>query len=79
METSKVEASAGGGAVKVVAIGNQTIESIVIDPSVIDAEDIDMLQDLIMAAVNDALGKAKTMADERMGAITGGLGIPGLM
>ncbi len=79
MDLAKVEASAGGGVVKVIATGKQTIDSIVIDPSVIDPEDIDLLQDLIMTAVNDALEKSKTMVSERMGSITGGLGLPGLL
>ena len=79
MDIAKVEASAGGGAVKVIATGKQTIDSITIDPSVIDAEDIDLLQDLIMTAVNDALEKSKVLVNERMGAITGGLGLPGIL
>ncbi|MBT18230.1 MAG: YbaB/EbfC family nucleoid-associated protein [Dehalococcoidia bacterium] len=79
MDIAKVESSAGGGAVKVIATGKQTIDSITIDPSVIDAEDIDLLQDLIMTAVNDALEKSKALVNERMGAITGGLGLPGIL
>ena len=79
MDIAKVESSAGGGAVKVIATGKQTIDSITIDPSVIDAEDIDLLQDLIMTAANDALEKSKALVNERMGAITGGLGLPGIL
>ena len=74
-----VSASSGGGVVIVVANGNQEIESITIDPEVVDPEDVDMLQDLILAAANEALEKAKALAEEKMGALTGGLNIPGLM
>ncbi|MFC1821200.1 YbaB/EbfC family nucleoid-associated protein [Thermodesulfobacteriota bacterium] len=77
-----VEASAGGGMVTVIANGRQEIVSIKIDPEVIDPEDIDMLQDLIQAAVNDGLTRAKEMVNEEMGKLTKGLNlpnIPGLM
>ena len=73
-----VEASAGGGMVKVVASGRQQIVSIAIDPEVLDPEDIDMLQDLVLAAVNDALTKSQEMVSSEMGKLTGGLNIPGL-
>lgn len=73
-----VEASAGGGMVTVVANGAQDMLSISIDPEVVDREDVEMLQDLIMAAVNDALNKAKTMMNEEMGQLTKGMNIPGM-
>ena len=73
-----VEASAGGGMVTVVANGKQEIVSIHIDQEVIDPDDPEMLQDLIMAAVNDALSSAKTMMNEEMGKLTKGLNIPGI-
>ncbi|MCP4683285.1 MAG: YbaB/EbfC family nucleoid-associated protein [Desulfobacterales bacterium] len=73
-----VEASAGGGMVTVVANGNQEILSIHIEPEVIDPDDAEMLQDLISAAVNDALSRAKTMMNEEMGKLTEGMGIPGM-
>ena len=73
-----VEASAGGGMVTVVANGRQEIVSIEIDPEVIDAEDKEMLQDLVMAAVNDALTKAKEMMNEEMGKLTKGMNLPNL-
>ncbi len=73
-----VETSAGGGMVKVVATGNQRIESICLEKEVVDPEDIDMLQDLILAAVNDALNKSQEMANAEIGKLTGGLSIPGL-
>ncbi len=75
---ARSEASAGGGAVKVVVIGGSKVESIIIDPEVVDPEDVEMLQDLVLAAVNEALDTAQAEASEKMGAITGGLNIPGL-
>lgn len=77
-----VEASAGGGMVTVVVNGRQEILSIQIDPEVVNPDDLEMLQDLILAAVNDGLNKAKNMVTEEMGKLTKGLGlpnIPGLM
>jgi len=73
-----VEASSGGGMVTVVANGKQEILSVSIDPEVIDPQDREMLQDLVMAAVNDALAKAKNMVQEEMGKLTHGLNIPNL-
>jgi len=73
-----VEASAGGGMVTVVANGSQEIVSIKIEPEVVDSKDIEMLQDLVMAAVNEALRKSQEMVSEEMRKITGGLQIPGL-
>lgn len=73
-----VEASAGGGMVKVVANGGQKIESIALEKEVVDPEDIEMLQDLILAAVNDALNKSQEMVSKEMGKLTGGMNIPGL-
>ena len=73
-----VEASAGGGMVKVIANGGQKIESIVLEKEVVDPEDIEMLQDLVLAAVNDALKKSQDMVSSEMGKLTGGLNIPGL-
>ncbi len=73
-----VEASAGGGMVTVVVNGKQEMLSIQIDPEVIDREDPEMLQDLIMAAVNDGLTRAKNMMNEEMGELTKGLNVPGL-
>ncbi|MEJ2587703.1 MAG: YbaB/EbfC family nucleoid-associated protein [Deltaproteobacteria bacterium] len=73
-----VEASAGGGMVTVVANGAQEVVSITIDPEVVDPEDLEMLQDLVMAAVNDALSRAKEMVNQEMGQLTKGLNIPGM-
>jgi len=72
------EATAGGGMVKAVANGKQQIVSITIEKEVVDPEDIEMLQDLIMAAINDALAKSQEMVSQEMGKLTGGLNIPGL-
>ena len=72
------EASVGGGAVKAVVVGGTRVESIEIDPDVVDPEDIEMLQDLVTAAVNQAIDQSQELAAEKMKAITGGLNIPGL-
>jgi DNA-binding YbaB/EbfC family protein len=74
-----VETSSGGGMVKVVANGKQQLVSIQIEQEVVDPDDVDMLQDLILAAVNDALSKAQEMVSEEMSKLTGGMNIPGLM
>ncbi len=74
-----VETSSGGGMVKVVANGKQQLVSIQIEQEVVDPEDVEMLQDLILAAVNDALTKAQEMVSEEMSKLTGGMSIPGLM
>ncbi|WP_240307463.1 YbaB/EbfC family nucleoid-associated protein [Thermophilibacter mediterraneus] len=76
--STEVSASAGGGAVKVSATGAMRLTSLTIDPEALDPEDVEMLQDMILAAVNDALESAEQMASQQMGAVTGGLNIPGL-
>jgi len=73
-----VESSSGGGMVKVIANGRQQIVSIQIEKEVVDPEDVEMLQDLVLAAANDALAKAQEMVSSEMGKLTGGLNIPGL-
>lgn len=73
-----VEATAGGGAVKVVMTGQQRCQSVEIDPSAVDPDDVELLQDMLVAAVNDALQKSQELAAQRLGALTGGLKIPGL-
>ncbi|GFK95862.1 Nucleoid-associated protein [Fundidesulfovibrio magnetotacticus] len=78
MKKRTVEATAGGGMVTVVATGAQDIVSIAIDKSVVDPADVDMLQDLVLAAVNDALKKARDLQQSEMAGLTGGLKIPGL-
>ncbi len=75
-----VEATAGGGMISVVANGKQQIVSIHIEKEVVDPEDVEMLQDLVLAAVNDALNKSQEMVSEKMGKLMpGGMNIPGLM
>lgn len=78
LETETVEATVGGGVVKVVVSGKMKVESIEIDPDVVSPDDVDMLQDLVLAAVNEGMEKAQEMASSKMGAITGGMNIPGL-
>jgi len=73
-----VEASAGGGMVTVIANGAMEIVSIKVEPDVVNPDDIEMLQDLIVAATNEALRRAQQMVTEEMGKVTGGLNIPGL-
>jgi len=74
----KVEATAGGGMVTVEANGKQEIVSIKIDPEVVSKDDVQMLEDLILAASNEALRKSRELVQQEMGKITGGLKIPGL-
>ncbi len=78
MAGKTVEASSGGGMVNVVMNGKQEVISIRIDPEVVNRDDIDMLQDLIVAAINEAIRKSQEMMAEEMKKITGGLSIPGL-
>ena len=75
---TEVTASTGGGMVKVTATGDMRITDVTIDPEAVDPEDVDMLQDMVLAAVNDALEQAEQMASTQMSAVTGGLNIPGL-
>ena len=79
MAERSVEASSGGGMVTVTANGKQEILSIRIEPEVVDPEDVEMLQDLVAAAVNEALKKAQEMVAEEMAKVTGGMQLPGMM
>ena len=79
LEEETVEGSAGGGVVTVTVTGKQKVLSIKIDPAAVDPEDVSMLEDLVLAAVNEAMDKAQELAAQRLGAITGGMKIPGLM
>ena len=74
-----VEATSGGGAVKVVIDGHQKVHSVEISPEVVDAEDIELLQDLVMAAINEAISKSQELVSKRLSSLTGGLNIPGLL
>jgi hypothetical protein len=73
-----VSASAGGGAVTVEMNGHHLVTAVTIDPDAVDPEDVETLQDMVLTAFNAALDKAQEMAQEKMGAITGGLNVPGL-
>jgi DNA-binding YbaB/EbfC family protein len=79
MAEKTVETTSGGGMVTVVASGKQQVVSIQIEKEVVDPDDVEMLQDLILAAVNDALLKSQEMVTQEMSKLTGGLNIPGLM
>jgi DNA-binding YbaB/EbfC family protein len=78
LRDTTVEATVGGGAVRVVMTGAQELRSVEIDPATVDASDVELLQDLVFAAVTDALAQSKRLAEEKMAAISGGLGLPGL-
>src|SRR5688572_12496826 len=73
-----IEGTAGGGVVKATVTGKQELVSVTIDPSAVDPADVEMLQDLVVAAVNDALAGSRKLAEQKMAAVTGGLRIPGL-
>lgn len=75
---STVDASAGGGMVKVTVNGDMQITSLSIDPEALDPDDVEMLEDMITAAVNEAMRGIGELANKQMGAITGGLNIPGM-
>lgn len=74
-----VEGSAGGGMVRVAVNGQQEVLSVKIDPEVVNAEDVELLEDMVLAAVSQALEKARQMAQEEMAKVTGGLQLPGLL
>jgi nucleoid-associated protein EbfC len=74
----RVEGSAGGGMVRAIADGQQNILEIKIDPEAVDPEDVEMLEDTVLAAVSDAVRKSKELAEERLGVFTKGMKIPGL-
>jgi DNA-binding YbaB/EbfC family protein len=78
LATTNIEGSSGGGAVRVTMSGEQKITGIQLSPDVVDPDDVEMLQDLIMAAIADATEKASELQSQSFGAITGGLGLPGL-
>jgi len=79
LKDERVEVSVGGGVVKVVMTGELALQSVSIDPDAVDPEDVAMLQDLVIAAVNEAIRQAQDVASRKMAAVTGGLGLPGLM
>ena len=78
LESTLVDGSAGGGVVKATVTGKQEVVSIIIDPAAVDPDDVEMLQDLVLAAVNEALRTSRQLAEEKMAAVTGGLRLPGM-
>ena len=78
LKSRTLEATAGGGAVTVVVTGNKDVVSVTLKPEVVDPEDIEMLQDLIVTAVNDAMKQVDTMTETEMGKVTGGMKLPGM-
>lgn len=74
-----VEASAGGGMVRVVMSGDLQVKNVVIDPAAVDPDDVELMQDMVAAAVNEALRSAQELGAQKMSAITGGMNVPGLM
>ncbi|MFC1871553.1 YbaB/EbfC family nucleoid-associated protein [Chloroflexota bacterium] len=74
-----LEVSSGGGVVKITVDGQQEIKSVKISPEVIDPDDVEMLEDLVLTAINEAIGQSQQLAAKQMGELTGGLKIPGLM
>ena len=78
LEFETVEATSGGGAVKVVATGKQTIQEIIIDADAFDPGDIEILQDMLLVGINDAIAKSQELAAKRIGALTGWRNLPGM-
>jgi len=78
LRQTEVEGAAGGGMVKVVANGANEILAISINPEIVDPEDVEMLEDMVLAAVKDALNNAQNLATERMASVTGGMNMPGM-
>lgn len=78
LDATEVEASAGGGMVKLTMNGKKEVTSVTIDPEILDPEEADMVQDMVMVAVNDAVKQIDDLADEAAGKFSGGLNIPGL-
>lgn len=79
IQALRVEASSGGGMVKVVMTGEKVVEGLTIDPEVVNRDDVEMLQDLVLAAVNDAARKVDETIKEKVGGLAGGLKLPGLL
>ena len=78
LQAKEYEATAGGGVITAVCGGNRELKSITIDPEAVDPEDVEMLQDLIVTAVNDAMKKVDEMTEKELGKVTGGLKLPGM-
>ena len=78
LEDKTLEATAGGGAVKVVVNGKQELVDLQIDPDAVDPEDVEMLEDLVLAAVNQGMREMQEMVNDEMGKVTGGMNLPGM-
>ena len=78
LRETTLEATAGGGAVRVVITGGQQIRTIEIDPAAVDPAEVEMLQDLVVAAVNEAITRSKELERDRMATVAGGIGLPGM-
>jgi len=78
LKDTTLEATAGGGAVRIVITGAQEVRSVEIDPSAVDGDEVEMLQDLVMTAMNEAIMRSKELERERMGRIAGSMGLPGM-
>ena len=78
LKETTLDASAGGGAVRIVITGAHEVRSVEIDPSAVDPDEVEMLQDLVMTAMNEAIGRSKELERERMARIAGGMGLPGM-
>ena len=78
LKETTLEATAGGGAVRVVITGAQEVRAVEIDPSAVDPDEVEMLQDLVMTAVNEAIARSKELERERIGRIAGAMGVPGM-
>jgi len=79
LKNESVEASAGGGTVTAVVTGDLQLKSVKIDPSAVDPDDVELLEDMVTAAVNEAIRSAQELGAQKMAAITGGMNVPGLM
>jgi len=78
LKETTIEVAAGGGALRIVITGAQELRHVEIDPSAVDPDEVEMLQDLVMSAVNEAIGRSKELERERMSSIAGGMGLPGM-
>ena len=79
LANATVEGSAGGGAVTITMTGHTQVQAVKIDKGAVDPDDVEMLEEMVLTAINDAVQKAQALTAQRMGAVTGGLKIPGLM
>jgi DNA-binding YbaB/EbfC family protein len=79
LKDEQVEVSAGGGMIKVVMTGDMAVQSVTIDPAAVDPQDVEMLQDMIVAAANEAIRQSQDLANAKMSSVTGGMSLPGLM